>query len=75
MAIWRQLGKVDEPFQNYFENSTYDFEITPISKSHTTTLGFHLLHLKNCVLGTPSTLNGLQMTRNQDFFIFFFIFK
>ena len=81
MTIWRQLHKVETPFRNDFEIQfmiskfnlwiEIHLEMTLISKSHTTTLIFHLLYFDNCILGTPSALNGPYTTRNHDFIIFF----
>lgn len=67
---WRNILK-------WFRNSTYEFEIqfemTPISNSHTTTLIFRLLYFGDCILGTSSTLSGPYTTRNHDFTIFLVI--
>ena len=47
------------PFQNY-----------PYFKSYTVTLMFHLIHLENCILGTPSTLSRSHIIGNHTFIIF-----
>ena len=76
MVIWRQFGKVEWLFWNQngnLENSTYNFEMTTISKSH---IAFKITYCHFDILPHPpwqlcldtlSTLNGLHMSGNQDF--------
>ena len=62
MAIWRQLRKVEGPFQNSTYEVEIQFEMTPILNSPTATFMFHLLYLGNCIYSTYEFKIHFEMT-------------